>query len=319
MAIEVVVPEVGEAGMEITFAGWLLQDGDAVEIGDALFEIDTSKATLEVEAFAAGTLSGLRVREGEVVEAGQVVAVLLADGERPEPAQAAPPADTANGDPAGADQPTEADTRRARVRAAVAAMTTRSWTTVPHFHLTLEADVTEALQRLRPTVAIARGIVASLEAHPECNLRWTSEGKLERRSGVDLGLLVDTPAGLLITAVRDAHRLDAEGLAAQLAAAGERARSGSLRPEDQGARSVSFSNLGMFAVDRFEGVIAAPDVLLLSAGRVRTGPRLRDGEWVARSLVNLTLSVDHRALDGADGARLAGTLEALLADAEALA
>jgi pyruvate dehydrogenase E2 component (dihydrolipoamide acetyltransferase) len=340
MAIEVVVPEVGEHGMDVTFVGWLREDGDEVSAGDDLFELDTDKSTMTVEAFADGVLTDLRVQAGDIVSPRQVVALLEPAG-RQAPAmprarliarergvdlatvtgtgrggaitvadvEAAAPAPAA----AGAH-----DDRAARVRAAVARSTTGAWQSIPHFHLGLEADATGALERLKPTVAICRALTEALLRRPECNLQWRDELPA-RRPGVDLGLLVDTPVGLLLPAIRAAHELDAEQLATAIGSAVARARGGTLGPDDRGARSASVSNLGMFAVDRFAGVIAAPDVLLLSAGRVRTAPRWIGGEWQPRRILPLTLSVDHRALDGADGARLLGEIEALLCDPEALA
>jgi len=350
MALEVVVPEVGEAGMDVVFVGWHKREGDTVRAGEPLFELDTSKATMDVEAFADGTLADLRAVPGDVVAPRQVVALLLAEGESLGPPEPAPPApapprampraralarehgldlaEVVGSGPGGTITVADVErrtgaadgARRAeRTRAAVAERTSAAWRSVPHVHLSLEADVTQALERLRPTVAICRAIVGALERHPECNLRWGRGGRPEPRAGVDLGVLVDTDHGLLLPAVRDAHRLDAAALDTAIAAAAERARAGSLCPDDEGARSVSVSNLGMFAVDAFAGVIAAPDVLLLAAGRARPAARLERGAWVERSVMTLTLAVDHRALDGADGGRLLGTVEELLADPEALA
>lgn len=379
MPAEIVIPEVGETGMDVTFLGWLKDEGEAVTVGDALFEVDTSKSTIEVEAFADGILVNLRVSAGDVVHPRQVVALLLAEGEslpehegEPElelthesrasqaaelaPAVSAPPARGGAGEsrvramprakalarergielalvtgtgPGGAITVSDVerhrstpagrpdDERAARVRRAVARMTSKSWRNLPHFHLTLEADVTEAFQRLRPTVAICRAITRALERHPECNLQW-QDGTAVPRSGIDLGILVDTPQGLQLPAIRHADELGAEDLRGQILEAVDRARAGALRREDQGARSVSVSNLGMFAVDSFAGVIATPDVLLLSSGRSSTRPCWTGGEWQPRTLVTLTLSVDHRALDGADGGRLLTDLEELLAAPEAL-
>lgn len=308
--------------MEVTFMGWLKREGELVGEGEPVFELDTSKSTIEVEAFADGILADLRVQPGDVVEPRQVVAVLLDEGEAlPASAARAGSGAFALATPAPAAAPTaEADGQpehRERARRAVATMTQESWRAVPHFHLLLEADVTEALARLRPTAVVCRALALALDAHPECNLAWRGD-ELVQRESVDLGLLVDTPQGLLLPAVRDAVRLAPPALDSAIAAAAERARAGTLRPDDGGERSATVSNLGMFAVDQFTGVIAAPDVLLLTLGRARDLPRWREGEWERRSIVRLTLSADHRALDGADGGRLLDSLESLLASPERL-
>lgn len=81
VAVEVIVPEVGEAGMEVTLVRWLRSEGDYVQEGEPLFELDTEKSTVEIEAFAEGRLADLQVSEGDTVEPKQVVAVLVPEGE----------------------------------------------------------------------------------------------------------------------------------------------------------------------------------------------------------------------------------------------
>jgi len=190
-------------------------------------------------------------------------------------------------------------------------MTSTSWRTVPHFYVTLDADLTDGLAKTRPMTLICAAIARALREHPECNLEWSGDRPV-RRSSVDLGILVDTPAGLLLPAVRGADSLDAAGLTTGIGLAVDRAMRGLLRADDFGARSLSVSNLGMFAVDQFDGVVAAPDPMLLAVGRARLEPRWDGSTWVPRTIAKLTLSVDHRALDGADAARLLTTLERLL-------
>lgn len=368
MKLDVVIPEVGEAGMEVTFAGWLRAEGDEVREGDPLFELDTAKSIMEVQAFASGTLTGLRVSQGDPVSPQQVVAqietqqtaeprgqIAATDAAEPPPAasyQAAQPSSSSTAEPAATsvdragqasprarrlaaergidlgtlegsgpggiiterdvlgvrDQPSESE----RVRQAVARRTVESWQTIPHFSLRLEADVTDALQGLRPMALVSSVAVRALIEHPEYNLGWDAD-RPATRERVDLGILVDTPNGLLLPAVRRAEKLEPTQLEAAIRAAAERARAGALDVQDAGSHSITISNLGMFAVDEFTGVIPTGDVLLLSLGRVREVPRHRGGEVVNRRVVTITLSADHRALSGADAARLLTTFERILA------
>lgn len=201
--------------------------------------------------------------------------------------------------------------RSEQVRQAVAKMTTSSWQNTPHFHLNLEIDVTDGLERSKPMALVCVAVAQSLAKHPECNLSWEDE-RLISRSSVDLGILVDTPEGLLLPMVRDTEDLTLEQMADAIAAAATRARNGRLAPEDYGPRSLSVSNLGMFPVDQLTGVIPAFDILLLGVGRVRTAPRWDGQQWVPRQIFNLTLSVDHRALSGAEAGRLLDTFETVL-------
>jgi len=398
MAFDVIVPEVGEVGMEVVFVRWLKADGDQVAVGEPLFEVDTEKSVMEVEAYAAGTLTDLAVGEGDTIQTRQIIARILVPGEDlaisaapsssqiaspppsgssgivesssaiPETRSASTPADEALRRPAGVSPRarrvarelgvgteglvgsgpdgliTETDVRAAaqdsgdsepaaaldpadRARRAIADLTTRSWQTIPHFYLQLEADVERGLELAKPTPLICASVAQALARHPECNLGWEGDTPLQR-SSVDLGLLVDAPVGLLIAVVTEAQDL---GLGAQdlglgdmaeaLAAAADRARSGKLSAADLGARSLTVSNLGMYAVDRFAAVIPKPDVLTLAVGRTRTAPRWDGSAFTPRKVVDLTLSVDHRALDGAAAARFLSTLESVLADpiAEGLA
>jgi pyruvate dehydrogenase E2 component (dihydrolipoyllysine-residue acetyltransferase) len=375
MTVEVVIPEMGEYGMELKFVRWLRRDGESVSVGQALFEVDTDKTTVEVEAYAAGTLTDLRVSEGEIVQPRQIVAVIVADDEALEglSGEQAPAAAETGGSPevrisspssartaTSGEPPTvrvratprarrlarehrldlgrlsgtgsggmivERDVENAlanaslatptptmaQVRARVAERTQHAWQEIPHFHLRLEVDVTETLQALRPTAAVCAAAARALARHPECNLEWRN-GDLVRRDRIDLGLLVDTNEGLLLTTIPRPETIPASKLEATIHALADRARRGRLTSDDLGPRSLTVSNLGMFAVDGFDAVITSPDVLLLSVGRSRTKPVWLADTFQPRQVIELTLAVDHRALDGAEAARMLDTLEGQLRD-----
>jgi pyruvate dehydrogenase E2 component (dihydrolipoamide acetyltransferase) len=200
-----------------------------------------------------------------------------------------------------------------RARRAIADLTTKSWQSIPHFYLQLQADVEAGLGLSKPTPLICAAVAQALERHPECNLGWDGD-RPARRGDVDLGLLVDAPAGLLIAVITRAQDLDLADMADAIREAAERARGGTLSAADMGARSLTVSNLGMYAVDRFSAVIPRPDVLTLAVGRTRTIPHWDGTSFRPRRAVDLTLSVDHRALDGAAAAGFLSTLETVLAD-----
>lgn len=377
MAFEVIVPEVGEVGMDVTFVGWLRAEGDEVREGDPLFEVDTLKAVMEVQAYASGRLAAVTAREGDIVQPHQVLAVLLEPGESVAPkasgatrtsvadapsgpaaitilatpaagatgarssvsprarriaseigvdidsvkgtgpdglvterdvrdAAAAPPASRV---PPATDEPTRVE----KIRAGVADRTTRAWQTIPHFYLGLEVDVTNAFERGRITAVLCMTAARALARHPQCNLTWAGDRPV-RRESVDLGLLVDTPLGLLMARIPDADKLTLAQMTESVAAAAARARAGKLEASDAGARSLTISNLGMHAVDSFAGVIAIPDVMLLTSGRARMALRWDGAAFQPRRVLDLTLSVDHRALDGAAAGRYLRTLESILAE-----
>jgi pyruvate dehydrogenase E2 component (dihydrolipoamide acetyltransferase) len=374
MSVEVIVPEVGEVGMDVTFVRWLREEGAEVHEGDPLFEVDTLKAVMEVQAYANGRLAAVTAREGDIVQPHQVLAVLLEPGESVEPqaTEPIPPsvADVPSG-PAPVTTPaagatmgkspvsprarrvaseigvdidsvvgtgpdglvTERDVRDAaaapaashltpvtdqatrveKIRAGVADRTTRAWQTIPHHYLGLEVDVTAAFERGRITAVLCVTAARAMARHPECNLTWAGD-RLERHDSVDLGLLVDTPLGLLIARIPDADKLTLAQMTESVAAAAARARAGKLEAIDAGPRSLTISNLGMHAVDSFAGVIAIPDVMLLTSGRAHMAPRWDGAAFQPRRVLDLTLSVDHRALDGAAAGRYLSTLESILAE-----
>jgi pyruvate dehydrogenase E2 component (dihydrolipoyllysine-residue acetyltransferase) len=375
MAVEVVIPEVGEVGMEVTFVTWYRHEGDEVTKGEPLFQVDTQKTLFDVEAIASGRLLGLRAKPGELVEPRQVVATILPPGETSEPVpEAVPPGDMAGsedpptapartapasavasrrGRPAASPRAkaiatklgvslelvegsgpeglvTEADVRQAadsvprtptpavdranRIRRAAAALTIRSWAEVPHFYVRQDADITAGLERAKPLPLVVGAFARALMDRPECHVAWTSDGGITTRSTVTAGILVDAPDGLLLPAVHGVEHLGREGLTAAIAAAADRARAGRLVADDFTSRSVTVSNLGMFAVDEFAGIVATPDPYLLSIGRATTRPRWDGASWKPRVVATLVLSVDHRIVDGADAGRLMTALEDRLAE-----
>jgi pyruvate dehydrogenase E2 component (dihydrolipoamide acetyltransferase) len=340
---EIVIPEVGEGGIEVTLARWLVHEGDGVEAGRPIFELDTQKAVLEVQAVVSGIVARILVGEGEIVQPRQVVGVIAAPGESlgpPAPEQkasgkAATPrarriaaeraidlSHVAGSGPDGLVTERDLNAHHSstvdgssRTQAAVARRTSESWRTIPHFYLTLRADVTDRLTEGRITPLIVHACVRALGEHPECRLAW-ADGAIVKRDRIDVGLLVDTPRGLLLPRVEDAGRMSMTELALALSAAADRARAGRLASEDAGERTITISNLGMFSVDTFAGVIPTPDVLLLSVGRLQLVPVMLADAWMPRKVIELTLAVDHRAVNGADAAALLTTLERILATPE---
>ena len=104
MAFDVIVPEVGEVGMEVVFVRWLKAEGDEVAVGETLFEVDTEKSVMEVEAYAAGTLVELAVAEGDIIQTRQVIARILAPGEDARPVEPPPPTTPPPSGSTGADR-----------------------------------------------------------------------------------------------------------------------------------------------------------------------------------------------------------------------
>lgn len=417
MVIEIVVPQVGEAVAEVTLVRWLKSEGDDIKAGEALFEVDTDKAVVEVEAFAAGRLSRILAPAGSAVMPQQVVGLLepapTADaprqaqevpvvGHRPD-RRATPVArrlaaelglevSQVQGSGAGGRVVTE-DLRQlagpsaepqavsgrilaspkarrlarevgldlaglvgtgvdglittrdiqaatslvtpvspaipgiqplSRLRRTIAARMQASKQTVPHFYLTADVDMAQA-QQLRAycrqtltweegpsyTDIFVRACALALKMMPEVNVRYTDTG-LERRETADIGVAVGLDEGLLVPVLPEVNRLNLREVSKQIYGLAERARTGRLRDSDLGPKSMVVSNLGMYGVESFFAIIDMPDPMILAVGRIAERVVPLDRRPVIRPMCTLSLSVDHRVLDGVQGARFLGRVKTLL-------
>jgi pyruvate dehydrogenase E2 component (dihydrolipoamide acetyltransferase) len=204
----------------------------------------------------------------------------------------------------------------------MAARTVASWTSAPHFSLSREISAGRLLtwlERIRArsgaevtvTDLILRVVAASLLEHPRLNGRWSEDG-ITVGGAVNLGLAVATDDGLVVPVIADAERLSVEELARRRHDLIERARAGGLRPADVQNGTFTVTNLGMYGVDSFAAVINPPQAAILAVGRIAERPVAEEGQVVVLPRMTLTLSCDHRVVDGARGARFLGTLAELL-------
>jgi len=200
--------------------------------------------------------------------------------------------------------------------------TTASWTSAPHFSLSREISAERLLtwlERIRArsgsevtvTDVILRVVAATLGMHPRLNGRWSEEG-ITAGGPVNLGLAVATDDGLVVPVIVGAERLSVEELAKRRRDLVDRARSGGLRPADVQSGTFTVTNLGMFGVDSFSAVINPPQAAILAVGRIADRPVAEEGRVIVRPRVTLTLSCDHRVVDGAGGARFLATLADVL-------
>jgi pyruvate dehydrogenase E2 component (dihydrolipoamide acetyltransferase) len=210
-------------------------------------------------------------------------------------------------------EPEEAEL--SRERRIFGARMQRSKQTVPHFYLLVDADMTAAAElreRCRTELRWARvptytdlvvaASAAALAREPRLNAALV-DGQLIRRRAVNVGIAVAGDEGLVVPVVAEADRLGLQAISEQTRALAERARARRLKPADVAEKSIVVSNLGMHGVDAFLAIIDAPDPLILSVGRVAQRCVPIDGGIGIRPLCTLGLSVDHRVLDGVDGAR----------------
>jgi pyruvate dehydrogenase E2 component (dihydrolipoamide acetyltransferase) len=200
---------------------------------------------------------------------------------------------------------------------------------IPHITQQDEADLTELEAfrkslgdeaakkgvKITPLVFIMKAAVSALKAHPEFNSSLAPSGDaLILKKYYHIGVAVDTPGGLVVPVVRDVDQKGVFQLAKELGEISARARDGKLGPADMQGGTFSISSLGGIGGTHFTPIINAPEVAILGVSRSSMKPVWKDGQFVPRLMLPLSLSYDHRAIDGAQGARFITHLNNVLSD-----
>jgi pyruvate dehydrogenase E2 component (dihydrolipoyllysine-residue acetyltransferase) len=160
-------------------------------------------------------------------------------------------------------------------------------------------------------------VARTLEKHAELNSRWTDQG-MYILDAINVGLAVAVEDGLVVPVIRDAHRKSLAEISAELARLTIKAREDRLSAEEMTGGTFTVTNLGMFGIDSFTPLVNPPETAILGVGRIAERPAARNGQLVLRPTMYLSLSVDHRAVDGAPAARFLQSLRACLEDPQSL-
>ena len=400
MATEVKLPRLGQGMESGTIVKWPKAEGDPVEKGDALHELDTDKVTQEVEAEASGVLLRIAVQEGEV-EVGRTIGFIGEQGEavvespdgdsagaaaarakveaptepsprEPEPTTAAASStngrikasplarriarergiDLASLTGTGPDgrivaedvervqaQPTpasdslllarapsrEVESRPlTSIRKTIARRLTQAWT-VPAFQLTVDVDMTRANElvagqrelnpdvRITVTDVLTKVCAQALMRHRDMYVQYADDALLTFTSA-EVGIAVAAPQGLVVPVVHGAERLTIAQIAQVRGDLVGRARDAKLRSDDLEGGTFTISNLGMYEVDQFVAVLNPPQASILAVGATRERVVPRNGDLLVLPMMTMTLTCDHRAVDGATGAEFLKTVKAFLED-----
>ncbi len=413
MANQVTLPRLGQGMESGTIVRWLKSEGEQVERGEPLYELDTEKVTQEVEADASGVLLKILVNEGEV-PVGKAVAVIGDEGEdttvadAPE-AEAEDPTEVTEDEPAeegspgqarepererareggtddGGEQPTQireperrppAEERRdggrvkasplarrlarergvelgslqgtgpegrivaedveragaqpawtppetaapgevqvevvklSQMRRTIARRMTEAWQT-PHFQVALSADMSAAMRLRealvaragegapRPTFSdvLTKACAHALMRHRDMNAHFAGD-EVHLFPTANIGIAVAVPRGLLVPVIRSCERKTIAELAAARADLVERTRGGKIQQPDLEGGTFTISNLGMYGVERFQAVLNPPQAGILAVGAIVERAVVSGGEVAVRPLMEMTLSCDHRSVDGA--------------------
>ncbi len=444
MSIEITMPRLSDTMEEGTLVKWRVKVGDEVASGDHLADVETDKATMELQAFDDGRVAALAIQEGDTAPVGSPILVLAEEGESLEDAAeaiqgasggaengvseasegggiavASPPmtastgsisASGASGDggrqrvspvarkiaeehgidlsgiagtgpdgrvikrdvlavvegtPPPASAPSVAPTPAAQAQApsapalatpsapvapvgleaqtislsgmrkTIARRLVESKTTVPHFQVTVSIDM-DPLLELRTTLNAqleAQGIKLSVNdfitratalacvSHPAANSSWAGDTIIQHGT-VNVGIAVSLPAerggGLVVPVIRDAQNKGLRQISEDTKRLAGKARESGLSPEDMADGTITLSNLGMFGVDQFTAIINPPQAAILAVGGAIEKPVVRGGQIVIGHEMCVTLSGDHRTIDGAQGAEYLGTFKQLLENPAAL-
>jgi len=392
MATEIKLPRLGQGMESGTIVKWLKSEGDPVEKGEPLYELDTDKVTQEVEADASGVLLKIAISEGEV-EVGKTIAVIGEQGEsvpdetpapeaaaKPEAKRESPPSETLqqtvarderrDGDrvkasplarriarergieltsltgtgpegrivaedverAAAAPAPTAAVAEApgevevvelSSLRRTVARRMTEAWQ-APAFQISMSADMTRALAvraRLvelradgaKPTISdlLTKVAAAALMRHREVNAHFAGDS-VRLMPSADIGIAVATERGLLVPVIRSCERRTIPEIASARADLVERARTGKLQQGDLEGGTFTISNLGMYGVEQFVAVLNPPQAAILAVGAAQDTPVAVDGVVQIRPVMTMTLTCDHRSVDGATAADFLRTVKTFL-------
>jgi pyruvate dehydrogenase E2 component (dihydrolipoamide acetyltransferase) len=206
-----------------------------------------------------------------------------------------------------------------RVRRTIARRLTKAWE-VPAFQLTVSAEMTAATalvaraRELNPDVHVTvtdlltKVCAMALARHPDVNVQYTDDA-IMRFPSANVGIAVAAPSGLIVPVIRQAERLSLAETAVRRAEIVERARAGKLSTGDLEAGTFTISNLGMYGIEQFIAVLNPPQAAILAVGAAIEQPVVRDGAVVPRPIMTMTLTIDHRAVDGAEAADFLRTLK----------
>jgi pyruvate dehydrogenase E2 component (dihydrolipoamide acetyltransferase) len=400
MASRVVMPKLTDTMEEGTLVAWKKREGERVEAGEVIAEIETDKAVMDLEAFAPGIVRKIVVREGETVPAGSLLAVIAEADEDitealseqmasipslatkgtlsapvavtpaasavPSPSMAsreggsrphASPRARALAAERGVDLSTvmgtgpggrivEEDVLRAaptsapaltsvaealpsgtdhplsQMRKAIARTMVQSKAPVPHFYVTTEINMDEAEQlreRLnregpfRPTVTdlLIKAAALALGRYPAINVSYRGDA-IRRYTSIDIGVAVGMEDGLITPVIRDCGAKSLETITVESRSLIERARLKRLQPVEYSGATFSISNLGMFDVENFIAVLVPPQAASLAVGTIRAVPVVVEGTVGIGKRMKVTLSCDHRALDGLTAAKFLKELKRIL-------
>jgi pyruvate dehydrogenase E2 component (dihydrolipoamide acetyltransferase) len=211
------------------------------------------------------------------------------------------------------------------MRKIIAQRLTESKQQIPHFYVTVSIDLTDLMAKrkklkddginLSVNVFIVKAVALALKEFPALN-SFTDGLSIKKKSKVNIGVAVSMPNGLVVPVIRNTDKKALDEIQAETAEYAEKARAGKISPDDLKGGTFTISNMGMLNVENFAAIINPGESAILAVSSGMPTPVVKDGEIVIRNMMKVTLSADHRAVDGADGANFVNAIKAKLEDAD---
>ena len=401
MAELITLPKMSDTMTEGVIVRWNVKVGDTVKSGDILAEVETDKATMDMEVYAKGTVLQLLVEEGNAIPVDGPVAIVGTPGEdfqallagNSAPKNAAPStnapttnapastiapsvniAPTSSNDerlkasplakkiaaekgidlnavvgsgengrivkkdidhasstsevtnvaisnaPLGEESFTEVNV--SQMRKTIAARLSESKFTAPHFYLTVEINMDKAVAareqmnqisevKISINDLVVKACAIALKKHPNINSSWLGT-KIRYNNHVHIGVAMAVEEGLLVPVVRVADQKGLGQMSTEIKAYGKKAKEKKLQPQDWAGNTFTISNLGMYGIDEFTAIVNPPDACILAVGTVKDSVGVVNGEIKAIKTMKVTLSCDHRVVDGTMGAGFLKTVREFL-------
>jgi len=417
----ITMPKMSDTMTEGTIASWQKKEGDKVASGDILAEVETDKATMELEAYEDGILLHIGVQEGDSVEVDGVLAIVGEKGadweallkshktsqkkedgkeekkeEKKQSTSSETPAKSESKESTSQKATQDTTTEGGRIKASplakkmaqdkgydlskipgsgdngrivkrdvedytpakevveqaaekegttfnipqvvgeesyeeqnvsqmrktIAKRLAESKFTAPHFYLTMEINMDKAIEarksmnefspvKISFNDIVIKAVAASLRQHPKVNSSWLGD-KIRYNKHVHIGVAVAVDEGLLVPVVRFADSKNLSHISAEVKQLAKKATNKELQPHEWEGNTFTISNLGMFGIEEFTAIINPPDSCILAVGGIKETAVVKDGQLVPGNVMKVTLSCDHRVVDGALGAAFLQTLKGLL-------
>lgn len=216
------------------------------------------------------------------------------------------------------------DIALSQMRKTIAKRLAESKFSAPHFYLTMEINMDKAVEARKSINEISpvkisfndmviKAVAAALRQHPDVNVSWLGD-RMRRNHHIHIGVAVAVKEGLLVPVVRFADNKSLSHIAVEVKDLAQKAHDKKLQPSDWEGSTFTISNLGMFGIEEFTAIINPPDACILAVGGIRETPVVKNGQIVPGNVMKVTLSCDHRAVDGAVGSAFLKTLKGLLED-----